>query len=503
MFNKTLNPTELIYFINNDSLELEFRLNNSSLNSSHLQPSAKLNQFKWFLWALFILSKPFQLIHSINLTSNLYFFQVIFFTAFGNLLVIIAVYRERKLQTSTNFFLISLAIADFMVALFVMPTSLLVDILNYYPFNSTFCVLWIVLDVLCCTSSIYHMSAMAVDRFLKIKFPFKFGIDKSKRNTLLKIVCVWLMSICICLPLLLLGFWDKTNVFDSATRTCMLFNKSFRIYGSLLAFYIPFFIMLVAYASTIHILKQAVNKKLDENKSKMVRKGAVRKLPVHKSESSEAKHHQCHLNEDCVNLIKSKKQTEIEIINGKRVLYVKPVDLVERNKNSQKNLHNESYIDALNSPTSPNVVELDEIGESLIKSKKKFKSKFSFSSHTQSHHQNQDIPSLQSIKSVANNERKALKVLLIIFVIFVTLWCPFFTFNTLSAICESCIRDLFGRYEALFFSIINWLGYFSSMLNPLVYTMFNKSFRTAFKNILRMNKKSSSSVANFISYGAK
>jgi hypothetical protein len=498
MFNKTLNPTELIYFINNDSIELEFRLN----NSSSIQPSAKLNQFKWFLWALFILSKLFQLIHPTSLTFNFYFLKVIFFTAFGNLLVIIAVYRERKLQTSTNFFLISLAIADFMVALFVMPTSLLVDILNYYPFNPTFCVLWIVLDVLCCTSSIYHMSAMAVDRFLKIKFPFKFGIDKSKRNTLLKIGCVWLMSICICLPLLLLGFWDKTNVFDSSNRTCMLFNKSFRIYGSLLAFYIPFFIMLVAYASTIHILKQAVNKKLDENKSraKITRKGAVRKLPAHKSESSEPKHHQCKSkSEDCVNLIKSKRQTEIEIINGRRVLYVKSVDFVP---NSPK-LHTDSYIDALNSPTSPNVAELDEMDESLIKSKRKSKSKFSFSSHTQSQHHNQDIGSLQSAKSVANNERKALKVLLIIFVIFVTLWCPFFTFNTLSAICESCIGELLGRYEALFFSIINWLGYFSSMLNPLVYTMFNKSFRTAFKNILRMNKKSSSSVANFISYGAK
>lgn len=42
-------------------------------------------------------------------------------TLFGNILVILSVCRERSLQTVTNYFIVSLAIADLLVAVVVMP----------------------------------------------------------------------------------------------------------------------------------------------------------------------------------------------------------------------------------------------------------------------------------------------------------------------------------------------------------------------------------------------
>eukprot|EP00102_Acyrthosiphon_pisum_P026363 XP_016663573.1 PREDICTED: dopamine D2-like receptor [Acyrthosiphon pisum] len=50
-------------------------------------------------------------------------------TLFGNVLVIISVCRERALQSVTNYFIVSLALADLLVALVVMPFA--VYVLNH------------------------------------------------------------------------------------------------------------------------------------------------------------------------------------------------------------------------------------------------------------------------------------------------------------------------------------------------------------------------------------
>lgn len=43
------------------------------------------------------------------------------FTVFGNILVLMSVYKERSLQTVTNYFIVSLAVADLLLASIVMP----------------------------------------------------------------------------------------------------------------------------------------------------------------------------------------------------------------------------------------------------------------------------------------------------------------------------------------------------------------------------------------------
>ncbi|KAL4631697.1 5-hydroxytryptamine receptor 2C-like [Arapaima gigas] len=50
---------------------------------------------------------------------------IIFFTVGGNILVILAVSLEKRLQNATNFFLRSLAVADMLVGILVMPISLI------------------------------------------------------------------------------------------------------------------------------------------------------------------------------------------------------------------------------------------------------------------------------------------------------------------------------------------------------------------------------------------
>jgi len=61
-------------------------------------------------------------------------------TAFGNALVCVSVWTERSLQTVTNYFIVSLAIADLMVAVLVMPLAVYVEVSLYrssYSIEST------------------------------------------------------------------------------------------------------------------------------------------------------------------------------------------------------------------------------------------------------------------------------------------------------------------------------------------------------------------------------
>lgn len=49
-------------------------------------------------------------------------------TLMGNLLVCLSVWKEKSLQTVTNYFTVSLAVADVMVALLVMPLAIYAEV---------------------------------------------------------------------------------------------------------------------------------------------------------------------------------------------------------------------------------------------------------------------------------------------------------------------------------------------------------------------------------------
>jgi len=54
------------------------------------------------------------------------------FTLFGNSLVVLSVFKEKSLRTATNYFIISLATSDIMVALLVMPFQIYVEVSRLY-----------------------------------------------------------------------------------------------------------------------------------------------------------------------------------------------------------------------------------------------------------------------------------------------------------------------------------------------------------------------------------
>uniref|UniRef100_A0A8C0NUS9 G-protein coupled receptors family 1 profile domain-containing protein n=1 Tax=Canis lupus familiaris TaxID=9615 RepID=A0A8C0NUS9_CANLF len=111
---------------------------------------------------------------------------IIILTIGGNILVIMAVSLEKKLHNATNYFLMSLAIADMLVGLLVMPLSLLAILYDYvWPLPRYLCPVWISLDVLFSTASIMHLCAISLDRYVAIRNP----IEHSRFNSRTKRLC--------------------------------------------------------------------------------------------------------------------------------------------------------------------------------------------------------------------------------------------------------------------------------------------------------------------------
>ncbi|XP_062572240.1 uncharacterized protein LOC134234200 [Saccostrea cucullata] len=177
---------------------------------------------------------------------------IVFCTAIGNLLVCIAVIWDRRLQNMTNYFLMSLAIADFLVSILVMPFGMLVELFGNFPLRPEFCIFWVTTDVLMCTASIWHMCTMSMDRYFTLKYPMKYGRNKTKMTVALKILFAWLVSITISSPICVYGISDTNSVFNEGQ--CVPAIQDFVIYGSIFAFYIPLTIMLITYILTIRIL---------------------------------------------------------------------------------------------------------------------------------------------------------------------------------------------------------------------------------------------------------
>ena len=90
---------------------------------------------------------------------------------FGNSLVIGAFYVNRRLRTTSNLLLLSLAIADMLVGLITVP--LWVYILMYYNVVRSVLKFYHMFDLISVVSSILHLAAVSLERCYALVWPIK------------------------------------------------------------------------------------------------------------------------------------------------------------------------------------------------------------------------------------------------------------------------------------------------------------------------------------------
>ncbi|ESN90368.1 hypothetical protein HELRODRAFT_70948 [Helobdella robusta] len=82
----------------------------------------------------------------------------------GNVLVVISVFTYKPLRSVQNFYIVSLALSDLLIAVVVMPFHVLYGLEGKWSFGQAMCNVWVTCDILMCTASILNLCAIAVDR---------------------------------------------------------------------------------------------------------------------------------------------------------------------------------------------------------------------------------------------------------------------------------------------------------------------------------------------------
>ncbi|XP_034187848.1 octopamine receptor beta-1R isoform X1 [Osmia lignaria lignaria] len=329
----------------------------------------------------------------------------------GNALVIASVRRHRKLRVPTNRYVVSLAAADFLVAVCAMTFNASVELTGHWVFGRIMCDVWNSLDVYFSTASILHLCCISVDRYYAIVRPLEYPAIMRRVTVTCMLGSAWLLPALISFIPIFMG-WYTTDQHLEFLRTnpqvCVfVVNRPYSVISSSVSFWIPGIVMIVMYCK---IYKEAVRQR--EALSRASSNTVLNSVHLHRASTS--RHH-------------SRASHQLLLHPSDASDFGRPV----------------SYRTA---------AELNaENGTSIRQQTKSWRA-----------------------------EHKAARTLGIIMGAFLLCWLPFFLWYLTTTLCgEACYCP------DTVVSVLFWIGYFNSALNPLIYAYFNRDFREAFKDTLK------------------
>ncbi|XP_051548055.1 D(4) dopamine receptor-like [Myxocyprinus asiaticus] len=363
-----------------------------------------------------------------NFPALIFGILLIIFIICGNVLVCLSVYTEKALKTTTNYFIVSLAVADLFLAVLVLPLFVYAEFQDgVWSLNMTLCDGLMTMDVMLCTASIFNLCAISIDRFIAVSIPLNYNRKHVDQRQIVLLSATWILALAVASPVIF-GINDVPNRDDSE---CKLEDNNYVIYSSVCSFFVPCPIMLLLYCGMFRGLRNWEEARKAKLRSSMQ---ACKKL--------------------------QEAAASLQPMAGLPPP-LPPVIVKDLKDISLEELDQDQYPD-----DGPYQANCKDGGVSMLA--------YPSGSNNEDQNQNRHRKSAK----INGRERKAMRVLPVVVGAFLFCWTPFFVVHTMRALCEEC--DI----PSYVISIVTWLGYVNSALNPIIYTVFNTEFRKFFRKFL-------------------
>ncbi|XP_074845214.1 trace amine-associated receptor 4-like [Carettochelys insculpta] len=179
----------------------------------------------------------------------------------GNMLVIISIAHFKQLHSPTNFLICSLATADFLLSFLVMPYSMIRSVDSCWYFGDLFCKLHTSFDIMLCTTSIFHLCFISVDRYYAVCDPLHYVTKITIPVILIFLLISWVVPFLFTFGLVFSEF--NVNGIEEyvASIACnglcaFILNKLWAVVASLLTFFLPGTVMLGIYVHIFTVAKK-------------------------------------------------------------------------------------------------------------------------------------------------------------------------------------------------------------------------------------------------------
>ncbi|XP_028999505.1 dopamine receptor D4b isoform X2 [Betta splendens] len=339
----------------------------------------------------------------------------------GNVLVCLSVYLEKALKTTTNYFIVSLAFADLLLAVLVLPLFVYAEFQGgVWSLNMLVCDALMTMDVMLCTASIFNLCAISVDRFIAVSVPLNYNRRHVDRRQRVLLAATWLLALAVASPVV----FGINDVGGRDPRECKLEDANYVVYSSVCSFFIPCPIMVLLYVGVFRGLRR-----WEETRKAKLRSSieACRKLQ-HAAAAGAGP--------------------------GPGPLPMPLPRVIERDLA-------QSRMDDTDDDVQQEIPYPRQYRENSVPT-------VTFSQQQR-----------RKRAKINSRERKAMRVLPVVVGCFLFCWTPFFVVHTMRAVCLTC--DI----PPGLMSTVTWLGYVNSALNPIIYTIFNTEFKKFFKKCFK------------------